>query len=42
MDTMANSEQPDEMQHMHDKAAFHQGMHCLFKDKMDHQRKKYD
>ena len=26
MDTLANSEDPDEMQHH---AAFHQGLHCL-------------
>ena len=26
MDTLANSDDPDEMQH---NAAFHQGLHCL-------------
>ena len=29
MDTLANSEEPDEMQH---NAAFHQGLHCLVFD----------
>ena len=28
MDTLANSEDPDEMAH---KAAFHQGLHCLLR-----------
>ena len=28
MGTLANSEDPDEMQH---KAAFHQGLHCLLR-----------
>ena len=28
MGTLANSEDPDEMQHI---AAFHQGLHCLLK-----------
>ena len=28
MDTMTNSEDPDEMPH---KAAFHQGLHCLLR-----------
>ena len=28
MGTLANSEDPDEMQH---NAAFHQGLHCLLK-----------
>ena len=31
MDTLANSEDPDEMQH---NAAFHQGLHCLLRFKM--------
>ena len=30
MGTLANSEDPDEMQH---NAAFHQGLHCLLKSK---------
>ena len=28
MDTLANSDNPDEMQHA---AAFHQGLHCLLR-----------
>ena len=30
MGTMANSEDPDEMQH---EAAFHQGLHCMLRSK---------
>ena len=38
MGTLANSEDPDEMQH---NAAFHQGLHCLLKIKTNIQGQKY-
>ena len=39
MGTLANSEDPDEMLH---NAAFHQGLHCLLRQKPIFQRKKYN
>ena len=38
MGTLANSEDPDEMQH---NAAFHQGMHCLLRLKQFSGTEKY-
>ena len=38
MGTLANTEDPDEMQH---NAAFHQGLHCLLA-KINLQRKKFN
>ena len=35
----ANSEDPDEMPH---KVAFHKGLHCLLRQNIDLQRKKYN
>ena len=39
MGTLANSEDPDEMQH---NAAFHQGPHCFSKIKQSSGREKHD
>ena len=33
MSTLTNNEDPDEMPHIHDIVAFHQGLHCLLRQK---------
>ena len=38
MGTLANSEDPDEMQH---DAAFHQGLHCLLRSKQHSETEMY-
>ena len=37
MDTLANSEDPDEMSH---NAAFHQGLHCLLRQNQSSEKEK--